>query len=310
MPDPEVIEQDLVRLLLLVRHAEREREGGERAPLTRLGRRQAETLGSMFNSVLSLRPEAILCSRSSHAREHADIVSRQITQGVIVIPVTALTPHTSDTDFTVAGMLHEAGKQLDLNRLRVVACVGHEPRLGQLAQAMTGEKPSDLGHAEIQCVEGDSWRALEEGHGRLAARLSAEPKTQGVETDLLPKIQSKMQTSALLAGFTSTVFGVVLTESDYWIPWANGMNWSSGVQAWKAAAPAAGLVCLALATLLFVVSIYMYDRLAMPRATGILARARKVRAKTCGRVFGVTGSDMVCSTPTWYGCGALCLASQ
>ena len=35
--------------------------------------------------------------------------------------------------------------------------------------------------------------------------------------------------------------------------------------AWQAAAVAGALVCLALATLLFVVSIYMYDRLALPR---------------------------------------------
>jgi len=74
-----------------------------------------------------------------------------------------------------------------------------------------------------------------------------------------------MQTSALLAGFTSTVFGVVLTQSDYWTPWVTGWSWPPGAEGWKAVAVVAGLVCLALATLLFVVSIYMYDRLAMPR---------------------------------------------
>jgi hypothetical protein len=74
-----------------------------------------------------------------------------------------------------------------------------------------------------------------------------------------------MQTSALLAGFTSTVFGVVLTQSDYWTVWTTGTAWPSGAQGWRAAAIAAGLVCLGVATLLFVVSIYMYDRLAMPR---------------------------------------------
>ena len=36
---------------------------------------------------------------------------------------------------------------------------------------------------------------------------------------MLGQIQSKMQTSALLAGFTSTVFGVMLTQSDYWTLW-------------------------------------------------------------------------------------------
>jgi hypothetical protein len=58
---------------------------------------------------------------------------------------------------------------------------------------------------------------------------------------------------------------VVLTQSDYWTVWARGTAWPSGTQGWRAAAITAGLVCLALATLLFVAAIYMYDRLAMPR---------------------------------------------
>ena len=252
--------------LLLVRHAEREREGDELAPLTAGGRWQAEMLGSWLDSNPLFKPQAILCSRSTHAHEHANIVSGFLAKRVPVIPVTALTPHTAEAEFNVADMLREAGHRVDLDRLHVVACVGHEPRLGQLAQAMTATKPSGpLSYSEIQCVEGESWRALEQGRGRLTDRIPIAPSNYGDETELLPKIQSKMQTSALLAGFTSTVFGVVLTQSDYWAPWVTGWSWPSGAEGWKAAAVAAGLVCLALATLLFVVSIYMYDRLAMPR---------------------------------------------
>ena len=126
---------------------------------------------------------------------------------------------------------------------------------------MTGTKPDELLMGEMLSVEGDSWDALEKGTGRLGTRIQPTSPDEG-ETDLLPKVQSKMQTSALLAGFSSATFGVVLTQSDYWASWPAGAAWPSGLQG---VAVTAGLVLLALATLLFVVSIYMYDRLALPR---------------------------------------------
>lgn len=263
MSTNEIAEQEVVRLVM-VRHGERERQGGELAPLTAGGRWQAETLGSWLQAVSMLKPEAILCSRSRHAHEHATIVSGILPKGVPVVPVTGLTPHTAEAEFTLAAIRREAGKMIDWGHVDRVTCIGHEPRLHQLVNALTGETPEALQFGEVLCVEGDSWEALDSGRGRLGLRTQPAG-LQGDEADLLPKIQSKMQTSALLAGFSSTVFGVVLTQSDYWMLWVGAANWPSGTQAWKAAAVTLGLVFLALATLLFVVSIYMYDRLAMPR---------------------------------------------
>jgi phosphohistidine phosphatase SixA len=77
MPASGVIGQNLVRLLLM-RHEEQAREAGEHVPLTRAGRWQAETLGFTLDSWF--RPEAILCSRSTRAREHADIVPGLLVQ--------------------------------------------------------------------------------------------------------------------------------------------------------------------------------------------------------------------------------------
>ena len=250
--------------LILVRHGDREREGGELAPLTAGGRWQAESIGSWLEAVSMLTPEAILCSHSRHAHEHATIVSGLLAKGVPVVPVTGLTPHTAEAEFSFAAMRREAGTIIDWERVERVTCIGHEPRLHQLANALTGETLETLLSGEVLCVEGDSWEALESGRGRLGLRTQPGRLPED-EADLLPKIQSKMQTSALLAGFSSTVFGVVLTQSDYWMAWTGFSSWPSGTQAWKAAAVTMGLVFLALATLLFVVAIYMYDRLAMPR---------------------------------------------
>lgn len=264
MPTNEIAEPRLVRLVL-VRHGERERDGAELAPLTAGGRWQAEQLGAWLDGITTLKPEAILCSRSRHAHEHAKIASSLLARGVPVVPVVGLTPHTAESEFNLAAIRREAATTIDWRRLLNVTCVGHETRLQQLAHALTGETPDVLLPGELLCVEGDSWEALEAGRGRLGLRIQPAGVT-GDETELIPKIRSKMQTSALLAGFTSTVFGIVLTQSDYWTPWeSQAANWNSAAQAWQAGAVAAGLVCLALATLLFVVSIYMYDRLAMPR---------------------------------------------
>jgi phosphohistidine phosphatase SixA len=250
--------------LVLVRHGDRERDGGELAPLTPGGRWQAEGVAAWLDSIELLRPQLILCSRSRHAHEHAEIVCGLLVKKVPVVPVTALTPHTPESEFTVQGMLRDGAAAMALTGVTTITCIGHEPRLQQLTEQVTGTQPEVLQFGESVAIEGDSWQALERGKGQVMFR-HLPAGSPGDDTDLHDKIQSKMQTSALLAGFTSTVFGVVLTQSDYWTIWGGRGSWPTGADAWKAAAVAACLFFLALATLLFVVSIYMYDRLAMPR---------------------------------------------
>lgn len=249
--------------MLLVRHAERERQGGELAPLTAVGQLQAGSLGSWLVTSTVFRPSAILCSHSRHAQEHAAIVAGALATSAPVVLVTALTPHTPEPDFSVRSMRLEAGLVVNWERADNIMCIGHEPRLNQLAREMTGETTQALQFGEVLCIEADSWEGLEMGRGRLGLRVPPAGILKD-ETDLQPKIQSKMQTSALLAGFTSTVFGVVLTESDYWNFSTVGMSWRSVWQDWESATVVVGLVCLGFSTLLFVASIYMYDRLAMP----------------------------------------------
>jgi phosphohistidine phosphatase SixA len=243
--------------LLLVRHGERERDGDELAPLSSGGRWQAEALARWL-AVPPFRPEAILCSRSRHSREHGEITSGLMPVPLAVVPVTALTPHTPESEFNWASLRRESASRVDWARSRTILCIGHHPRLQQLAIALTGADPGELQFGELLAIEAGSWNELDAGRGRLGTRHQPEGWAED-DADLAPKIQSKMQTSALLAGFTSTMFGVVLTQSDYWPPEA------AADPVWRAHAVTASLTCLGLATLLFVVSIYMYDRLAMPR---------------------------------------------
>jgi phosphohistidine phosphatase SixA len=153
--------------LLLVRSAESEPNDWERTPLSSLGRWQAERLFLSVELYIG-EPKAILCSRCADAREHANIVSGLFPHRVRVVPLRALTLHRSNVERTdFAGIMREAGARINWERHDVVMLIGHEPMLGELAQAMTGEKMDELRPSELQCVEGTSWRMLAEGHGRL-----------------------------------------------------------------------------------------------------------------------------------------------
>jgi phosphohistidine phosphatase SixA len=248
----------------LVRHAERVDHGAE--ALTAAGRLDAAGLAEWLNLVPQYTPEAILFSRVSHAREHAGITWGQLTRHVPLIPVTALTPDTDKSEFSFSAMRRETASSVDWGRLHTVLCIGHEERLKNLTKQMTGQTKERLQNAELQVVEADSWEALEEGRGR-ALNQRHRPPAQPLagEPDLLPKIRSKVETSTFLAGFTFAVLVVLLTEPEYWTKLAPGRGWPSGVEGWQASAVAAALFFLTLAALLFVVSVYMYDRLSMPQ---------------------------------------------
>jgi phosphohistidine phosphatase SixA len=249
---------------VLVRHAERLDHGAQ--PLTTAGRSEAGSLGDWLASAPAYTPGAILCSRVSHAREHAGITWGRLRNAIPIMPVTALTPNTAETEFSVSAMRLEAAALVDWARVRTVVCIGHEPRLSQLAEMMTGQPTIRLDKGQLQVVEADSWGALDAGRGRLLGwRHHPLPDLQASEPDLLPKIRSKVETSTLLAGFTFAVLVVLLTEPEYWAKLLPGQGWPSGLDGWRAAGIAAALFCLTLAALLFVVSVYMYDRLSMPQ---------------------------------------------
>src|SRR5438552_4884974 len=82
-----------------------------------------------------LAPRYILTSRYRHAVETAERVRCKRTRAII--PVTGLTPHTDEAMFSLPAMLHESGVVWRPDER--ILLVGHELRLSNLAQALTGE---------------------------------------------------------------------------------------------------------------------------------------------------------------------------
>lgn len=83
-----------------------------------------------------LVPRYILSSRYRHALETAELLRGKRTRAVI--PVTALTPHSAEKDFSMATIVGEAwAAEVDLfDHCDVLMLVGHESRLSQLANRL------------------------------------------------------------------------------------------------------------------------------------------------------------------------------
>jgi phosphohistidine phosphatase SixA len=87
-----------------------------------------------------LAPRIILTSHNRHAVETAELLRCDITRAVI--PVTGLTPHTDKLMFSLPAILYE-GKVLwghpgEWRAEDSLLLVGHERRLSNLAEALTG----------------------------------------------------------------------------------------------------------------------------------------------------------------------------
>ena len=110
-----------------------------------------------------LLPRVIVSSRYRHAHQTAERLRRKGPREVL--PVTALTPHTPEVQFTMTTILSEA-MQAGFDLLRdcdVLMLVGHKPRLTQLAEQLLGEEPAALSALEALVVD---W------HGTLQTRIA------------------------------------------------------------------------------------------------------------------------------------------
>lgn len=85
-----------------------------------------------------LTPRVIVSSRYRHALDTSELLRGTRTRHLI--PVTALTPHTPDSHFTMSTIVSEAVVAgVDLFRdCDVLMLVGHETRLSQLAATCAG----------------------------------------------------------------------------------------------------------------------------------------------------------------------------
>lgn len=100
-----------------------------------------------------LVPHVIVSSRYRHALETAQLLRGERTRAVI--PVTALTPHTAEKDFSMATIVSEAlAAGVDLFDWDVIMLVGHETRLSQLTRLVAKQASMpELAPLEARIVE-------------------------------------------------------------------------------------------------------------------------------------------------------------
>jgi phosphohistidine phosphatase SixA len=158
--------------VILIRHAPRDKEIDDAtSPLSSDGVLQAKRLGAAL-SERGLIPTVFLSSAWAHAIQTATIIREVISAPqAVVVPVDPLTPHTA-TEARLPYLELAASTSVDLSTLACFACVGHEPRVGQLAEDLTGEKLTRLEYAEAWSIQAPLYDDLRQGHG-TATRITA-----------------------------------------------------------------------------------------------------------------------------------------
>lgn len=148
--------------LLLVRHGERvpaDGAGDHAAPLKPSGRAQAAALAGAL-ACAGLGADLFVTSRYAHAIETADILAaeqarREGGDTARVVAVPAFTPH-SPTETLEQILADVRGQAQDPARVSRLAFVGHEPRLSQLFQRLTGRDTDRLGYATAAWLRADN----------------------------------------------------------------------------------------------------------------------------------------------------------
>src|SRR5262245_5125143 len=199
------------RIFVLVRCAER-KPSKDAAVLSRPGRLEAEEAGLFLDSY-SPMAIAMLCGPPAHVQEHAAIMGRLIETKARVVRLSAL---ASDApELKLGTIIKEAEVRLDLASICVLACVADEPQFSNLAKHIVGPTGTMPSLWQALVVTAPSWNGLQHETERKAAVYPFGNTGRPAESELHPKIQSKMQVSTFLAGFTFTVLSAVVTGSDY-----------------------------------------------------------------------------------------------
>lgn len=212
-------------------------------PLSDDGIQQTDQLAKMF-ARLNLRPTVYLTSKYVHALQMGEQLAEKLKEESTprVLPICALTPFSKTDSFE--DLIDEASKYgVDLKGRAVVAVIGHEARLSQLLTRLTSQRMRPFNRAEAACISADALQDLLEGKGRVEYRF---PVADFQEDALRVKIQSKMLVSTFLAGFTFTAL-ISLIENKV-----------------LSAPQVIAVIALTAALSLFIASVYMYDRMAMP----------------------------------------------
>ncbi len=235
--------------VLLIRHGSREHQGpDEKSSLSLQGKKEVAFQSDLLQR-LSLAPSVFLTSHFIHAQDSAKILATQLQGGdaVKILSLCSLTPHSPVFEFE--SIVDEAqAMSIDWGSLDLVCIVGHEPRLSKLLTQLTGKRARPLSRKEIVCISAETLPQLLKGTGKLEFRL---PSNDYQEKQLREKVRSKMTVSTFLAGFTFTALIQILKGE----PSASQELGFLG----------SGVVfSLTAALVLFISSVYIFDRLGMP----------------------------------------------
>ncbi len=173
--------------------------------------------------------------------------------------------------FSIESMIEEARRAgHKLSDETTIIFVGHEPELTQLATMMTTTRFAPLERLEALCIQSDTLNDLRLGRGRLRWRwLFPGPVAATSQDELGPKLTNKMTVAALLAGFNFTALLELVKEPEK-LQIAALPAWSEILSAAipdKSIFPLltfAAIIFLTSSLVLFVIAIYIYDRLSMP----------------------------------------------
>jgi phosphohistidine phosphatase len=133
------VEADFPRRLVLVRHAKSDWPEGvadHDRPLAVRGRRDAPLVGRWL-ATAGYIPDAVICSTARRARETWDLASATLTEASGAAPAVRREPRVYEA--TVLGLLMLVRELPDEHR--VVAIVGHNPGIAELAVGLPAPPP-------------------------------------------------------------------------------------------------------------------------------------------------------------------------
>jgi phosphohistidine phosphatase SixA len=253
-PEQRLLKEEFMRILL-VRHGTRAHKDEDAVDqLTDAGRGEICDLGRMLVT-RGLKHMLYLTSPHKHAQQSAEILKSH-TEGDIK-DIEALQSPSRPFDQIFEEILVEAEEMaLNLDKQDLVVLVSHEPGLSRLVTRLTSTRVRPMNRGEALCLEAASWRGFLEGQAEVKFRC---PATNYEEKEFRDKLVSKMQVSTLLAGFTFTALIELLKD---------GKTPLTSLET-------VAVLFLTAAVALFVASVYLYDRLAMPAGFWLFGRRFK-----------------------------------
>ena len=236
--------------IILIRHGLKSdnKSLDDSRPLSIGGCRQVQLLGEKL-ARCNLKPKVFFTSPDSHSKKTAELLIEQLQLGGEPIIIENLKRDDPIINFDqLVREKCQMGKSLE--DLKMVAFVGQYPFLGQLQKSLTkGRIHQVIGRAEAACFQG-TLEDFRNSNGQLEFRVMHDDEEKHhylIEEQIRSKIRSTMTMSTFLAGFTFAVL------NDF-------LQFKSLDMAQKIAA-----VCMTGSLLLFVLSMYLYDNMAMPK---------------------------------------------